>query len=499
MLLNAPKWLVAGFGLIALPAVAAVADDVQVPIRRVAFQQQEGAVNERANLLRSQADEAYQRGDYKKTIDLCNQLLQQFKDDNPHVAYHLRASAKIELGRQAREVKQIREGIADSRSALAAGGGKFPWLNVPYIYGMTALGELERRAEHLETAISWVTPLLEKPIGDNFSEEDKGNLYYQRGMAYLAKGDIKLAAADFGKSTKLAPRLLAPHLRRATTLAGLGKTTEAEEAFEETIQRFPKSVVAYNDRGNFRRGRGDLDGATSDFSKALQLDPKFAIGYVNRGITQFDQMNAKGAEADFQAAYTNAGDLTTRNMAVRLRGGARLAQGNVEGAVEDLTVAVRANPNDATLVEERAVAEFCGRQYAAAADDFARAMRIDSKLVRIVPWYWLALQRSGRDQEAKSLIERTLAQDEPPTGWIGALCKMCEGTMTDEELMREADEGTPLERRQKAAEAQFFLGQAAVLTKEPEKAKAYFEQAVTSKLHSLSAYRGSQFELGRFD
>jgi lipoprotein NlpI len=171
----------------------------------------------------------------------------------------------------------------------------------------------------------------------------------------------------------------------------------------------------------------------------------------------------------------------------------------VEGAVEDLTVAVRANPNDATLVEERAVAEFCGRQYAAAADDFARAMRIDSKLVRIVPWYWLALQRSGRDQEAKSLIERTLAQDEPPTGWIGALCKMCEGTMTDEELMREADEGTPLERRQKAAEAQFFLGQAAVLTKEPEKAKAYFEQAVTSKLHSLSAYRGSQFELGRFD
>jgi len=38
-----------------------------------------------------------------------------------------------------------------------------------------------------------------------------------------------------------------------------------------------------------------------------------------------------------------------------------------------------------------------------------------------------------------------------------------------------------------------------VLTKEPDKAKGYFEQAVSSKLHSLSAYRGSQFELGRFD
>ena len=95
-------------------------------------------VNERANLLRSQADEAYQRGDYKRVIDLSNQLLQQFPKDNPHVAYHLRASAKIELGRAARDGKQIRDGIADSRSALKEGEGKFPWLNVPYIYGMTA-------------------------------------------------------------------------------------------------------------------------------------------------------------------------------------------------------------------------------------------------------------------------------------------------------------------------------------------------------------------------
>ena len=118
-------------------------------------------VNEKANLLRSQADEAYQRGDYKRVIDIANQLLQMYPKDNPHVAYHLRASAKIELGKAARDGKQIRDGIADSRSALKEGEGKFPWLNVPYIYGMTALGELENKAEHLETAIKWVTPLTQ--------------------------------------------------------------------------------------------------------------------------------------------------------------------------------------------------------------------------------------------------------------------------------------------------------------------------------------------------
>ncbi|RPI85658.1 MAG: tetratricopeptide repeat protein [Planctomycetaceae bacterium] len=460
---------------------------------------QEAVVNERANLLRSQADEAYQRGEYARVIELCNQLLQSFPNDNPHVAYHLRASAKIELGRVAKSGRQIREGIADSRSALEKGNGKFPWLNVPYIYGMTALGELEDRPEHLETAIKWVTPLLDKPTGEFFTDEDKGNLYYQRGLAYTAKGETKLAAADFTKATKLAPRLLAPHLRRGASLAALGRNDEAEEAYEQAVERFPNSVIAVNDRGNFRRAKGDLDGAISDFSTALRLDPKFAVGYINRGIAQYDRLQAKEAESDFTQAARLATDLATRNAAIRMRGSSRLAQGNAQGALEDLTVAVRASPSDPSVVEERGIAEFCARQYTAAADDFARTMQVNSKLVRVVPWYWLALQRSGREQEARSLITRTLDQETPPSGWIGALCKLCDGTMTDEELLNAANEGTPAERSQKLCEAYFFLGQAAILTKEPDKAREYFEKALSSNTVTLSAYRASQFELKKFN
>lgn len=464
----------------------------------VAFQDA-AVVNERANLLRSQADEAYQRGEYQRVIELCNQLLQQFPNDNPHVAFHLRASAKIELGRIAKSGKQIREGIADSRSALEKGSGKFPWLNVPYIYGMTALGELESRPEHLETAIRWVTPLLDKPTGEFYSDEDKGNLYYQRGLALSAKGDIKAAAADFTKASSLAPRLLAPHLRRGATLAALGRSDEAEQAYDQAVERFPRSVIAVNDRGNFRRSKGDLDGAISDFSKALELDPKFAVGYINRGIARYDSKRPKEAEADFGQAARYATDLATRNASIRLRGSSRLAAGNAQGALDDLTAAVRANPSDPAVVEERAIAEFCAKQYSASADDFARTMVVDSKLVRVVPWYWLALQRSGREQEARSLIMRTLDQETPPTGWIGALCKLCDGTMTDDELLQAANEGTATERKQKLCEAMFFLGQAAILTKEPEKARDYFEKALQAETVTLSAYRAAQYELKRFE
>lgn len=91
MLHEARRWLVCGLLLGGGWTGAGAADQVAVPVRRASFLQEAGVVNERANLLRSQADEAYQRGEYKRVVDICNQLLQQFKDDNPHVAYHLRA------------------------------------------------------------------------------------------------------------------------------------------------------------------------------------------------------------------------------------------------------------------------------------------------------------------------------------------------------------------------------------------------------------------------
>src|SRR4029079_5267074 len=73
---------------------------------------------------RSKADTLYQQGDYLKVVEITTWLIDNFPSDNPHFAYHLRASAKVELGKAAGSPKQVREGIADARTAIGINGVK---------------------------------------------------------------------------------------------------------------------------------------------------------------------------------------------------------------------------------------------------------------------------------------------------------------------------------------------------------------------------------------
>ena len=73
--------------------------------------------------------------------------------------------------------------------------------------------------------------------------------YYNRGTAYLHKGQYGLAIADYAKAIELDPKLAKAYVNRAW---------------------------AYNDIGQY-------DLAIADCNKAIELDPKLAKAYVNRG------------------------------------------------------------------------------------------------------------------------------------------------------------------------------------------------------------------------
>jgi tetratricopeptide (TPR) repeat protein len=59
------------------------------------------------------------------------------------------------------------------------------------------------------------------------------------------------------------------------------------------IQRNPKDVLAYQNRGDAYGLKGEVDRAISDYTKAIELDPNYAPAYTNRG-----------------RAYTSKGDYT---------------------------------------------------------------------------------------------------------------------------------------------------------------------------------------------
>ncbi len=448
---------------------------------------------------RSKADVAYQQGDYAQVIELATRLIDNYPGDNVHVAYHLRASAKIEQGRLAGSGKQVRDGITDARQAIILAGNEYPWLHIPYVYGLSSLAEIERRKEHADLAIKVVTPVLQYPESKNYTAEDRANLYYQRGLAYTARGDFKLAASDHAEALRLSPQHLGSNLKRAEALQAQGLIKDALAAYDTAVERFPNVLIVFNDRGKLRRTAGDLDGAVTDFTRCLQLDPKFAVGNVNRGMCLAESNNPQAAEGDFSEALNSKLDPGTSSLAYRQRAATRLAQGKGPAAISDLDAAIKINARDASLFEERGCAQYFQKNFAVAVADFAKAMELNPQMVHVVPWRALALARSGKTAESRALLEATMNGKTPPTGWVTKLCAYLLDQVDEQNLLdAAAGAATARDKGRQSCEARYFAGQKQLLRDDAAKAAELFGQSVASKEYTLSAYRGACFELGQF-
>lgn len=450
---------------------------------------QDREANSPAELARKEGERYYQQGDYQRVIAITNQLIA--KDANDHVALHLRASAKIELGRTSGSVAQVREGIADSRRALSLAGTKFAWLHVPYFYGLTSLAELEKRPEHADMAISIANPLLER---GTVASQDRSYLLYQRALAHSVKQNWKAAATDFNDAIRLTPDLFGAYVKRSQAYAALGDAKQTLASYDETVRVFPNNAQAYNDRGNYRRTAGDLDGAITDLTRAVQIDPRMFVSYISRGVCLGEQNNPQAAEADFNAAL----QLPLGNYqptVYRLRAAARLSQGQAAGAIEDYSAAIRLAPQMAVFYEERGYARYAKKDFTAAAEDFQKTRQLDPQAIRVVPWESLALSRAKQTDPARAVLEDGLRDKPTAETWPGQLCRYLAGQSTEQELLQAANDSNPTFQTGKKCEAHFFIGSKKTSDGTADAAE-HFRQSVATKSFTLAAYRASRFELG---
>ncbi|MSR58134.1 MAG: tetratricopeptide repeat protein [Planctomycetaceae bacterium] len=456
-------------------------------------------LNAEAEKLRIETNTAYQRGDFKKVIELANRLLASYPSDFPHFAYHMRASAQIELGRQARSSKQIREGVSDARTAIGLAGTKHPWLYIPYLYGLTSLSEVEKRHEHAEMAIKTIAPVLQREISDIFTAENKADLLYQRALAHTVKTDLKAATIDYTEAIRLNPKHLGSHLRRAEALAAQNRGKETQAAYDEAVKLFPETVVVINNRGNYRRLTGNLDGAVADFAKALELDPAFGVGFINRGWCLADQNKPQDAKANFDEALKHPLDPSLQFRAYNLRALANASLGDADAALADYDAAVKIAPKEATIYEERACAQFFKKDFAAAANDFAKALELNPKLGRLVPFQTLTLLRAGKTAEARTVLDTAAKTKSAPHPWLAKLEEFLADQIDAQDLLKAAAEMEPAQSKvARLCEARFFIGQKKLLAGEADAAAEQFREAIATNAFAMTAYRGARFELGDF-
>lgn len=428
------------------------------------------------------ADLAYQTGDYKTAKSQADAAIAI----NPElaVAWHLRGSAKIEMGKAARDNKLVRDGISDARQALSIAGVKTPILYVPYAFGLTTLGELEKRPEHAKLVLQVLQPVLART---DVSDSDRAYILYQRGLANASLADHKSAIEDYNAAIQRQPMLLAARLKLAGSYMAIGDTANALATFDAAIAQSPDNVMVLNERGFARRAGGDLKGAISDFGKCLELNKSFVLAAMNRGVCYAESNQPELALADFTKVIANDPKLA---VAYRLRGNASMAIGEYTSAMNDYSKVIELVPEDLAAWEERGFTRYIVGDFPAAIADFEHARSIPASTGRTLVWQYLAAIRSGNKDLAKSLAEGPLAEMSTGNDWLARVAGMLLDKITAEQLLSVAERADKSVRGAWVCEAHWFIGQKMFDADQPA-ALEHFRLAEETKQYVLAAYRGA--------
>jgi tetratricopeptide (TPR) repeat protein len=201
--------------------------------------------------------------------------------------------------------------------------------------------------------------------------------YYNRGIAWFARGMLNQAVIDFDKAIRINPLFVDAYIRRGRCRQSRGDTDGAIADYNKAIGLDSRSAFAYNNRGIARRAKEDLAGAISDFSEAISINPDLAEAYVNRGAARCVLGEMAGAVADLDKAIA----INPRNaMAYNNRGKARQLEGDMPAAVADYDQAIRIDPSYALAYANRGLARLLEGKVAQAESDFRRCLALKPDL-----------------------------------------------------------------------------------------------------------------------
>lgn len=448
------------------------------------------ALNPQHERAKIAAEQAYKRGEYTDSIELTSTVISA--DPKDHIAYYLRASARVELGQQINDVRYIRSGIEDARESLKLGGTTNVNYYLPYLYGMTILARMEDRVEHADVAVKIATSVIERA---GIKPEDKANMLFQRGEANVAQKKFEAAVVDYSDAVKLMPMHLGAHVGLCGAYVSAGKKEQAQASFDRAVQAFPKNPLVFNNRGMFLQEQKKYAEAIEDFTRAIDLDPNHFVAFMNRGYTLMNDGDPQTAESDFtQALRIN----THQPMVYSLRGTARLTQGKLEQALQDYNKTVELDPKNAVAHAELGFARFFSKDYRGAGRAFDQARALDSKLEYLAPWQYWSSAVAGDVEAANRKFAPVAAKNRLLRDWTDTLIVFLMGKIGEQDVLAAIDVSNQEQAKAQQCEAYFFMGQKKIQAGDNEAAKEYFRQAVATNVRYLSAFRGAQFGLNDF-
>ncbi len=440
---------------------------------------------------KNEADQAYRTGEHDKAIQLTSAVIAENPQD--HVAFYLRASARVEKGLETGDPKEVRAGISDARSAIGLGGPDAADYYLPYLYGMTNLAALEQQPQHAKTSLTIANQVLQRP---NLKPETTANIYYQRAMTNLMLEDPKAAAADYQAALKVLPTHLGAALGLPDAHLAAGDKAAAKAALDSAVQQFPNEPMVYNARGMMLQSGGDFEAGIADFTRAIEVQPEFAMGYLNRGYCLVQTGNLEAAANDFTHVLT---DDPQNPMALSMRAAVRLQQGNAAAAAADFETMTRLQPEDPNAFASLGFSRYVLGQYEAAVQAFQQARQLDPDGIAIIgPWLFLSQARLLGLETARVNLRAKLPADQKAWGWVDSVEGFLAGVIDSNALRSKIDKDNPQRNTMQSCEANFFIAQRADLEGHPDVAKQGLQATLKSESKHLWAYRAAEYQSGVF-
>jgi tetratricopeptide (TPR) repeat protein len=125
------------------------------------------------------------------------------------------------------------------------------------------------------------------------------NDHKRRGLAFLEKGDLDRAIAEFTKAIDINPKDADAYAHRAYAFGEKDDYDREISDWTKVIEIYPKAAYAYLQRGLAYGEKDDLDRAIADYTKALSINPNYIEAYGSRGVVHLQKRDWDRARDDF--------------------------------------------------------------------------------------------------------------------------------------------------------------------------------------------------------
>jgi tetratricopeptide (TPR) repeat protein len=242
-------------------------------------------------------------------------------------------------------------------------------------------------------------------------DPDSPHPYYNHGFAHFDRGDAERARGCWLKAIELAPDYPDAERLVATCDRALGNLPAARRRHEALMKREPRNVDALSDLGLVHEERDEWQSAVFSYTRLLEVDPAYARVRARLGVLLC--RNGSAEDGLFHLRRAAQEDRTDPDIGEPLAL-ALVERGDPDGALRVLRGPVRARSGEAAPRLARArVLELLGRHGRAAAE-YARACRLEGKVVGHRCALAKALLHAGATARATRVLEASLAIAEEP-------------------------------------------------------------------------------------